>query len=112
MGDFPVRIRIRWYGNIWGDPEVQEARRSEKSKKKNSGKSGFPESGYPDGSGTIRGPSGSQGESLDTHIVGPLSLKSRKNEKSGFSKNRISQSGSGLGVREHPGGDPEVPMGL
>ena len=37
------------------------------------------------------------GESLDTHIVGSLSLKSRKNEKYGFSKNRISQSGSGLG---------------
>ena len=36
------------------------------------------------------------GESLDTHIVGSLSLKSRKNEKSGFLKNRISWSGSGF----------------
>ena len=72
-------------------------------------KSGFPGSGYPDGSGTIRGPSGSQGESLDTHIVGSLSLKSRKNEKSGFSKNRISRSGSGLGDSGPSGGWPWGP---
>ena len=83
-----------------GDPEVQEARRSKKSKKNIPENPDFPD---PD----IRmgpGPSGGQGESLDTHIVGSLSLKSRKNEKSGFSKNRISRSGSGLGGTGTSGG--------
>ena len=53
----------------------------------------------------------SSGIVYDTHIVGSLSLKSQKNEKYGFSKNRISRSGSGLGDSGPSGGDPEVPRG-
>ena len=42
-------------------------------------KSGFLRSGYPDGSGTIRGPSGGQGESVEAKKA-----KIRIFEKSGF----------------------------
>ena len=62
---------------------------------------------------TAVGPAGpgGPGESIDTHIVGSLSSKSRKNEKSGFSKNRISRSGSGLGDTGTSGGWPWGPKG-
>ena len=44
--DFPVRIRIRWYGNLRGVTQrSQGVRRSEKSEKKFRTKSGFPGSG-------------------------------------------------------------------
>ena len=61
----------------------------------------------------FRGPSGGQGESLDTHIVGSLSLESRKNKKSEFRKTGFpgSRSGSGLGGTGTSGGDPEVQRG-
>ena len=48
-----------------------------------------PESPNPDPDREIR--FFRKSESIDTHIVGFLSLKSRKNEKSGCSKNQISR---------------------
>ena len=54
--DFPVRIRIRWFRTIRGVTlRSQEVHRSEKKRKKNSGKSGFP------GSGSGLGDSGPSG---------------------------------------------------
>ena len=47
--DFPVRIRIRWYRNIWGVTlRSQEVHRSKKSEKKFPEKPDFPDPDGPD----------------------------------------------------------------